>query len=367
MFRTYRSMKKIFLLALIIRLICLYIFRNVTNYDLQSYSQVGELTLKGINIYPKVANLHHPYLPFFLYIEAMAYWLGVSIKFINIIFDLGILYLVYLLSKKNLKTTLFYAVNPVTILITTLQGQFDVLPIFFILLTIYLLQKKYELSAVFSYSFAILTKTWPILFLIPIFRKLFIFHSRGGGNPGLLGPLLQGDDKSKKWKLLLLITLFPILFTTLYCVFFKANPFDIAKTLISYQGLWGIWGPWQLLGKTRILWQKLSTFIFLVSFFGYSLFNKDKNLIKNILSLLFFFFIFTTNFSIQYLAWITPFLILIRPKKYIQLIIFTTLYLILFYCVWLFNLVNIKVLTIIQNIVGFMLWFSFVKIWYLSK
>jgi hypothetical protein len=372
--------KKIFLLALIIRLICLYLFINVINYDLKSYIQVGELTLKGINIYPKVANLHHPYLPFFLYFEAVAVWLSESkimalaiIKIINILFDIGILYLVYLLSKKKLKTTFIYAMNPVTILITTLHGQFDVIPVFFILLAIYLLNKKQELLSVLSFSLAVLTKTWPILFLIPILRKVCICHPRENGDPERLNsrrslsPNGSGNETVKLILLLTLILIFPILFTIIYCLFFKTNPIDIGKTLTSYQGLWGIWGPWQLLGKTRILWQKLSTFIFLVSFFGYSLFNKDKNLIKNILSLLFFFFIFTTNFSIQYLAWITPFLILIRPKKYIQLIIFTTLYLILFYCVWLFNLVNIKVLTLIQNIVGFMLWFSFVKIWYLSK
>ncbi|MDO8741735.1 MAG: hypothetical protein Q7J11_01155, partial [Candidatus Roizmanbacteria bacterium] len=132
-------MKKIFFIALFIRLICLYLFRNVTNYDLQSYLQVGELTLKSINIYPDVANLHHPYLPFFLYLEAFAFYFKrfaidpiIVIKVINVIFDLSILQLVYLLSTKNLKTAFLYAINPVTILITTLHGQFDVIPIFFI-------------------------------------------------------------------------------------------------------------------------------------------------------------------------------------------------------------------------------------------
>ncbi|PIZ66903.1 hypothetical protein COY12_02690 [Candidatus Roizmanbacteria bacterium CG_4_10_14_0_2_um_filter_33_96] len=343
-------MKKIFITALLIRLISLYLFRNVTNYDLQSYIQVGELTLKGINIYPDIANLHHPYLPFFLYVEAMAVYFDQSkiivitiIKFINIIFDLGILYLVYLLLKKNLKTAFFYAINPVTILVTTLHGQFDVIPVFFILLTIYLLNKKQELLSVLSFSFAILTKTWPILFLMPLGKKI------------------------KNKKLTILIMFFPVLFTTLYCIFFKANPIDIGKTLISYQGLWGIWGPWVLLGKTRIFWQKLSTLIFLISFFGYSYFNKEKNLIKNILQLLFFFFIFTTNFSIQYFVWIIPFLILIKPKKYFQLLILIMIFLLSFYCIWVFRFSTSKWLTVIQNTIGFILWLSFIKVGYLSK
>ena len=339
-------MKKIFIIALVIRLICLYLFRNVTNYDLQSYLQVGELTLKGVNIYPDVANLHHPYLPFFLYVEALAVYFGQSkiivitlIKVINIIFDLGILQLIYLLSKKNLKTCFLYAINPVTILITTLHGQFDVIPVFFILLTIYLLNKKQELLSVLSFSFAVFTKTWPILFLIPIVRRI----------------------KSKK--LIFLIIFFPALFIFIYIWLFKSSLFNISKTLIYYQGLWGIWGPLSLLGKTIILWQKLSTLIFLICFFSYSILKRNKNLIEEFLDLLFFFFVFTTNFSIQYFVWIVPFLYLIKPKKYLWLIVLISLYLFSFYCLWLFNLNLIN----IQNILGLILWLSFIKIGYLSK
>ena len=366
-----------------IRLVCLYLFRNVTNYDLQSYLQVGELTLKGINIYPNIANLHHPYLPFFLFVEAMAVWLGgkkiiiiIIIKFINIIFDLGILYLVYLLSKKNLMTAFLYAINPVTILITTLHGQFDVMPVFFILLAIYLLNKKQELLSVLSFSFAVLTKTWPILFVIPILRKVRVCHPRENGDPERPDSRLpfdgtQGKRGNDMWYLLIiLITLFPILFTILYCIFFKASLIDIVKTLINYQGLWGIWGPWSLLGKTRIFIQKLSTLIFLTCFFSYSWFNKEKDLIKNFLSLFFFFFVFTTNFSIQYFVWITPFLIIVKPKYYLPLIILISIYLFSFYYIWLFC-PNCKAtpywLIVSQTFIGFVLWLSFIKVGYLSR
>ncbi|MEK7597636.1 MAG: hypothetical protein AAB441_03245 [Patescibacteria group bacterium] len=339
-------MKKIFTIGLVLRLLGIYLFRNVTNYDLQSYLKVGELTLKGINIYPEVANLHHPYLPFFLYLEAMAVWTGVSIKFINIIFDLGILYLVYLHSKNNLKTTFLYAINPVTILITTLHGQFDVIPVFFILLTIYLVKKKKKLGAILSFSFAILTKTWPVLFLIPIARRV------------------------KNKKLIVLIFIFSVIFSLLYSIIFKTALMNIIVTVTGYQGLWGIWGIWNILGKQRIFFQKLTTLIFLVGFFAYSFFNNKKNLIKNILSLLFFFFVFTTNFSIQYFAWIIPFLILIKPKNYIFLIILISLYLFSFYYFWLYC-VGCKItpswLVTTQNIIGFLLWLSFIKVGYLSK
>jgi len=346
-------MRKIFIIALVVRLLCLYLFRNVTNYDLQSYLQVGDLTLRGINIYPTIANLHHPYLPFFLYVEALAVYFSQSkiivvaiIKFINIIFDLGILYLVYLLSKKNLKTSLVYAINPITILITTLHGQFDVIPVFFILLSIYLIKIKKDFRVILSFSIAILLKTWPLIFLIPIVRNI------------------------KNIKTLFLLGLFPIVFTLIYCFFYKTNPIEIGKTLISYQGLYGIWGPLILFGKQRILFQKLLTIIFLIGFFIYSYANLEKDIVRNILKLLFFFYIFTTNFSIQYFVWIIPFLIIIKPRNYAFLITLMTFYLISFYYVWLFCL-NCKImpnwLLITQNIISFALWFSFIKIGYISS
>lgn len=346
------KMKKIFIIAFVIRLVCLFIFKNVTNYDLQSYLQVAELTLKGTNIYPVISNWHHPYLPFYLYIEAFALWIGNSkfiaiiiLKFINILFDMGILYLIYLLSKNNIVSAIIYALNPVTVLITTLHGQFDVIPIFFLLLSIYLLNKN-ELASIIFYSISVLTKTWPILFLVLFLKKI------------------------KNKKIVPLIFLLPIVFIGIYIWLFKSNIVNIAKTVIYYQGLWGIWGFSILFKKIGIFWQKTSTFLFLISFFGYSWFTRTKNIIKSIYGLLIFFFAFTTNFSIQYFAWIVPFLILIKPKKYFNLIFFIFVYLLSFYLIWLFNYRSknlIVLLTILQNYIGFALWISFIRTWCLSK
>jgi len=311
--------KKIIFLALILRLLGIFLFRNVDNYDLQSYLQVGELTLKGINIYPKVANLHHPYFPFFLYLEAISYWFGQSkinaiiiIKIINIIFDLGNLYLVYLLSKKNLKASFLYAVNPVSILIFCLHGQFDAIPLFFLLYSLYLIKVKKGAFSILVFSLAVMIKTWPLLFIISLYKRL------------------------KNKKLILLIPVFPLLSIIIYILLFKASFLDIGKTLISYQGLWGIWGIWALLGDWRLRWQKLSTIIFLIVFFLYSLIKNKKNIIKEAFNLLIFFFVFTTNFSIQYLSWIMPFLAIVKPKYFWLLTIGITLYLGFSYAAWIF-------------------------------
>ena len=339
-------MKKIVLLALIVRLICLFVFRNINNYDLQSYQQVGELTLNKINIYPDIANLHHPYLPFFLYLEAFAlYFKKISVspiiilKLINIIFDLGNLYLVYQLSKKNLKTAFLYALNPVTILITTLHGQFDTLPIFFLLLSLYLIKVKKEVFSILSFSSAVMIKTWPLLFIISLYKKLT-------------------NKKS-----ILFVLVFPFISVSVYSILFRSSLISIAKTIAGYQGLWGIWGVWGLLGKWRLRWQKLSTLIFLVCFFVYSYFNKNRNIVKEILNLLLFFFIFTPNFSIQYFAWIIPFLIIIKPRGYLLLMLFITLTLISYYSFWIFysNLeITPSYLVTTQEVFKFLTWILFI-------
>jgi len=333
--------KKIILLALILRLIGIFLFCDINNYDLQSYLKVGELTSCGINIYPAVANLHHPYFPAFLYIEAFAYWLGRSkiiiidiIKIINIIFDLGNVYLVYLLSKKNLKSAFLYAVNPVSILIFTLHGQFDSIPIFFLLLSFYSLATPWVNWGILSFSFAVMIKTWPLLFIISLYKRL------------------------KNKKLILLTMVFPLVSIIIYALLFKASFLDIGKTLVGYQGLWGIWGVWSLVGKWRLRWQKLSTLIFLLVFFIYSFFKKEKNLIKEIFHLLFFFFILTANFSIQYFSWLIPFLAIVRPKNFWQISLSISGYLILSYLSWFFTLTNQKILTAY----GLIIWFYLASI-----
>lgn len=343
-------MKKICILGFIIRIVCIYLFRNIDNYDLQSYLQVGELTLRGVNIYPDIAKLHYPYFPFFLYIETFAVFVKgfgidpiIFIKIINIIFDLTILQLIYLLSNKNLKTAFYYAINPVTILVTTLHGQFDVIPLFFLLLSIYCLNRRKESTALLFFSLAVLLKTWPLLFVITIWKRL------------------------KNRKLIILLFIFPILFVIMYTKLFHSSMFDITKTILFYQGLWGIWGVGKLFFfPIRILLQKAITFVFLISFFVYSLKLHRKTIQDEIFLLLILFFIFTTNFAIQYFVWLIPFLLLAKHHKFRILIIPIAIYQLATYYQWLSCQNCIPAphwLNSIQNIASFSLWIYFMRTW----
>ncbi|GAB4219289.1 MAG: hypothetical protein Fur009_4710 [Candidatus Microgenomates bacterium] len=328
-------------LGFLLRLFTIFAFKNINNYDLQSYFLVGKLTSQGVNIYPNIAKLYHPYLPFFLYIEALAYNIGKSqetvsiiIKLINTLFDLGNIYLIFLISK-NLKKTLLYAINPVLILTFSLHGQFDAIPIFFLLLAIYYLRQNRELLSMINYSLAILIKTWPLIFICAVFKYL--------------------KDKKK----IFIIIFLPIFFTIFYLIVFRSLFLYILRTILNYQGVWGVWGLSIFFQNLRFSYQKIITITFLLIFFLISFSLKKKNIIDKIYFLLVFFIIFSPTFSIQYFSWFMPFLILKKPKNYNVIIVLITFYLIFNYLLWAY-----KFELIYFNIITLTVWFLILKIYY---
>mgnify|MGYP000484881866 CR=1 FL=1 len=341
-------MIKIFLISTILRLFIVFSSQNIQNFDLLSYKKVGELTINHQNIYPQVAKIYHPYFPFYLYLEAIAIFLDNKLninyvfflKFINLIFDLGIIYLIYLLSNKKLKPVFFYSLNPISILIFFFHGQFDALPLFFILLSIYLLKQKKELFSIMSYSFAILTKTWPILFILPILKKI------------------------KNKKNLSLIFFFPLAFIITYGINFENNFLDIIKTPFTYRSLFSFWGLGRFIhliffrnqSQPPIYIQKIFLLIFLFIFFIYLIKINYKNLIIYFFDILLFFYIFTLGFSIQYFSWFIPFLFLVKPKSWYFLYLVTFLTVFINYLSWLFNFIN----NFIIIIVIFLNWLCFI-------
>ncbi|MBI5127728.1 hypothetical protein HZA76_04715 [Candidatus Roizmanbacteria bacterium] len=345
-------MKRIIILSIVLRLLGIYLFRNVDNYDVQSYIQVGTLTLKHINVYPKVANLHHPYFPVFLYIEAFAFWLGrlgglgrlgiiIILKVIINLFDFGNLYLVYLLSNRNLKSALLYVINPVSFLIFTLHGQFDAIPLFLLLLAVYLIKTKKTVASILVFSMSVAIKTWPLLFITGFYKRI------------------------KNKKLILLTSVFPLMFIVIYSILFKSSIFSILKTILNYQGLWGIWGLSSVLefffnfGRFQ---QKIITGVFLISFFVFYYFFKKISHIKEILFFLLFFLIFTTNFSIQYFSWLMPFLVIVKPKNYWLVTMAITEYLVLSYLSWRFTSINQSILIVS----GLILWLYLASIFWMA-
>ncbi|OQY67330.1 hypothetical protein B6D29_01925 [Microgenomates bacterium UTCPR1] len=307
-------MKKILFIGFLLRLGVILLSIGVKNYDLNSYYKVGELTTKGINIYPDVASLHHPYLPFFLYLEAIAFWLSsilslgyngtiLIIKLFIAIFDLGCLYLIYLITSRDLDKALLYAVSPIPILIFSFHGQFDAIPLFFILLSSFYLikakiKKKYrDICTYLTFSIAVLSKTWPLILVTYYIKRV------------------------KRLSVAFIVIILPLLSVLAYLFVFKSDYMAITKTLIGYQGLWGVWGISKMIGPIGYKFEKISTLFFLGLFFYFTTKQQTDDFYKEIFKILLFFYVFTSNFSIQYLSWFVPFMI-ISGFRYVK---FTTI------------------------------------------
>lgn len=347
-------------LNLLFRVLIIIFSLPIKNYDLNSYLIIGEKTAKITNIYQNdFALLHHPYFPLFLYLEGITYLIKsiinplIFLKVVINLFDLGNGYLIYLLSHKNKKKFIFYLFNPISLLIFTFHGQFDAIPIFFLLLAIYyFIFKKKEFLSAFFYSLSIAFKTWPILFFIPFFIK---------------------TKKKKLFIFMIVFNLITILAT--YVNIFKADYLTILKTIADYRSLFNYWGLGLLIKITffsnqsqpPIFLQKMLLYFFLVVFFSYSfkVSLNQKKLTDSIFKLIIFFYSFTFGFAPQYFSWLTPFIFLRTLKKSCSfLFIITTIYLLFTYSEWIFPDLN---LLKINQLLSIILWSFFIKFWFTNK
>ncbi len=100
--------------------------------------------------------------------------------------DLGVGYLIYKLTRNKLLTFL-YLFNPAVIYVSTVWGQIESLPIFFLLLSFYFLPCRYFISHL-AFVAAVLTKQ-TALWLLPVF--LILWFKKASLNLFLRGLTLQ--------------------------------------------------------------------------------------------------------------------------------------------------------------------------------
>ncbi len=319
-----------------------YVSSSFSNFDSESYNTIGVLTLNGKSIYPDPAISRHPYLPLFLYFEALTQAVSsflkipqiLVIKIILTFFHLLSIYAIYVLSKKNLKTTFLYAINPVSLLIIAFHGQFDIIPITCLLFAIITLRNKQFVKTVLLLSLAITIKTWPVLFIIPFFKRI-------------------------PQKYYYLICLLPVFSLIVYSLLFHTPIFSILRVLLIYQGVGGIWGFGKVLsllsaGKLTLLIYKV---MFVVGILLYSYKLKKTQIKEELLELLLLFFIFTPGFGLQWFLWLIPFLFLTK-KPFVHLfMIAITLCLLVAYSSWApLNIFSSQIV----NSVLFLMWPLFI-------
>ncbi len=155
-------------------------------FDLSAHWWVGALTLAGRDVYADpLAQNRYPYPPLHMYVSALMVWLSggdagayiIADKLIPAAFGVGTAVALVatarrlgLSSGRALLVGALYAVNPLPVLVTSYHGQFEEIPLFFIVLALFLLagprQRRWDAAAsALLLGVAIAYKTWPLLFL----------------------------------------------------------------------------------------------------------------------------------------------------------------------------------------------------------
>lgn len=314
---TISAEKKIIIIGLIIRIFLSVIFHG--SFDVDNAHYFADLLACGKNIYLYSSYNYTPFWSFFVYlIDIVHYFSNLPFYFLikipSIIADLFIIHfiskLVYLLTKDNkasISASLAYATNPVSLIITSLHGQFDSIPLAFILASIYYLiiskQNKYNITASGLFiGTAISLKSWPIIFL-----PLILFQLR--------------KRKEAIVKVLFLSILVPFISLFPYLLITNAA---VVRNVFLYRGTrdFGISVVLFFL-RNKQLFTNLVNFYFsnsvlftlIALIISYLIYLKKKiSLLKGIIITLFFFYVVSANIAAQYLLWVVPFLIVDNLK-----------------------------------------------------
>lgn len=224
--------------AFLLRLLPALSLPRGAEYEMWVFRQAGNLLRAGGDVY--TSELAHPYLPLQLYWFAAADWLAETsglfftawLKLPSVLADTALVFLVFravsLLDRRDRAhhAAWLYALNPVTVLVSAYQGQFDAIPLFFLLLAWYFFVDRARphrrLVSGLSLGLAVLGKTWPIIFLPLAFLRLRSWRAR------FLYPLVVGSV--------------PLIAILLYALLFPGSLLPMLRRALSAGAVSGWWG-----------------------------------------------------------------------------------------------------------------------------
>lgn len=315
--------------ALIARLVPNLILPMGAGYDIGSYQIVGKLVLEGKDVYtsPETTN-RHPYLPFQMYWMGFALWLSkaTGISFVKIVrlapicADAGIAVLLFISLQRlhgNEKLALWggmsFAVNPIPVFVSAYHGQFDCLPILFILLSWYAMTFSpvglFRLVVAATWlGLGILNKSWPVLAL-----------------PNLSGAV---RGWSKRALFLIFVGLVIGLGIGVYLLAFRALVWPMLGSALGYNHGVGAWGYTYFLQLLSVLSPGLGgpfhwiigngRYLTLIALgLAWWVQARKEAPEAGILTILVAFLAVTHAFSIQYLVWIVPLAVLNCERKWL--------------------------------------------------
>jgi len=311
----------IFAVALLVRLVPAFILPVGAQYDIESFQRVAGTFLKGQAVYssPVVAG-RHPYLPFQLYLIGGAGTLSevtgmpfvLSVKLAPILADAALAVLIFQSTRQlgqsmsqALVRSLLYGLSPIAILVSAYHGQFDAETIFLLALSWYIWHfgdmsaTRLFLSALLL-GFAVLNKTWPLLFLPVVLLRL---------------------ESLKQRTTYTLITLaVPVFFTMLYVAIFPQDLYPMLNRALTHAGVPGWWGGgaiinlfFHITGLGEGLLAGLVKYgrwlVFAGSGYVYWVTRRESGL-GALATLLVVLNVLTSGFGLQWTLWVVPFALL---------------------------------------------------------
>lgn len=296
------SIVSIVLFGLFLRLFTTLFFSHSLSSDIYSFLITGNVLLQKVPIFPSV------YFPFIFYLGALSLIVSsyipplLFLKIIFSFFDVGVIYMIYKIAK-NPYPALLYASHPAMIIIVTIHGQLDSLPLFFFLFSVLMMQRKKEKLSAVALGIAISIKPWPVIFL-PTFikkstHKMYYLSSVG----------------------------IPLATAVFHSLITRVNLIEILTPIKNYRGIYGIWGIGSIMFTLfPLFWEQyiqLFRRIFLVSFTLWQCINHKKTFFSELVLSVLVFFAFSPLFGAQWLSWIIPFLCIIDTKPIIRTVLIT--------------------------------------------
>lgn len=340
-----KSAKQSLAIALAIFLVCILVrivpaFLIYGTEDVWEWQFVRNVLAQGLNPYAQAYQFNWP--PFIA--NAFSQLIDISgrfnipyhgtVKIYPIVCDAIISVLIYnaflnlkMGGKKAVAASLFYALNPLSIIVTSVHGNAAPLPVCFLVLAAYILyfyKGSFGLiCSSLSLGFAISLKIWPVLFL-PV--------------------MLQ---KARSWKgrlVYVFLSAIPVLAVYLPLYFQNKDVFIVR--FLKYQGIltwWGLTGIFQVWNMPFL--RSFSAFYIdkgiivlgVVVLMMYILKTHRMGLFDGCLLVSLAAVFFATGFGPQYFMWILPFAIITQSRMLYPFTIYATTLLIIEYTLRPFN------------------------------
>ncbi len=307
-----------YLLALVVIATTVRVVLMLSTYgteDINTWIRAADALARSENPYVTANLLWPPLWPLIiLAVKSISVVSGLEfatwIKLPPVLADVAITLVIYYYfanrrhdERRARRFALIYALNPVTIVVTAVHGQFDSFPTLFLLLSAYFADDEKAdptdimLAALF-FGLAIFAKGWPLLLL----------------------PLLAARARGLKQSIVCIaIALFPYIFSM--SALYLTAPSVMFHRVLFYSGLSGWWGvssfasvwPGSTLAAVSAAYGRVANYLLIIGEVILAVYYYRRSSINAIpfvtalLAGLVFFYTFTVGYGIQYWLWIVPF------------------------------------------------------------